>query len=66
MSAILSTVRRAANRRQDAETAYRAAVRAAREAGHTLSEIGNALGCTKANVHYLLNPDPRKEQANDA
>jgi predicted transcriptional regulator len=43
--------------------AYLNSIRAAREAGHTLSEIGNALGCTKANVHYLLNPDPRKEQA---
>ncbi len=40
---------------------YLQSIRAAREAGHTLSEIGNALGCTKANVHYLLNPDPRKD-----
>ena len=60
MSAILSTVRRAANRRQDAETAYRAAVRAAREAGHTLEEIGKAAGISKHGAHYLLNPDTRK------
>jgi hypothetical protein len=45
---------------------YINAIRAAREAGHSLSEIGHALGLTRSAVHYLSNPDPRKEQANDS
>ena len=41
---------------------YRAAVRAAREAGHTMPEIGQAAGITRQAVLYLLRDDPRKEQ----
>ena len=40
---------------------YLDAIRAAREAGHTLQEIGKAAGITKNGVRYLLNPDPRKD-----
>ena len=42
---------------------YLEAIRAAREAGHTLQEIADAAGLsTRSSVAYLLNPDPRKEQ----
>ena len=62
MSRLLTAVRRAAQKRTQADTAYREAIRAAREAGHTLEETGQAAGLTRQGVRYLLNPDPRKEQ----
>ena len=46
----------------DGNAAYVEAVRAAREAGHTMPEIGTAAGISKQAVLYLLRPDPRKEQ----
>ena len=39
---------------------YLEAIRAARQAGHTLEEIGQTVGISKQGVYYLLNPDPRK------
>lgn len=59
---VLGAVRRATTKRAQADAAYRAAIRAARDAGHTLEAIGQAAGLTRAGVHYLLRPDPRKEQ----
>lgn len=61
MSRLLSAVTRAANRRTDADRAYRQAIEAARSQ-HTLEEIGRAAGLTKQGVRYLLFPDPRKDQ----
>lgn len=56
----LATVTRAARRRTRAETDFRAAVHAAREARHTLAEIGQAAGLTKQGVRWLLmTPDQR-------
>ena len=46
----------------DGKAAYIEAVRSAREAGHTMPEIGTAAGTSKQAVLYLLRPDPRKEQ----
>ena len=60
MSSLLSAIRRASSRRDKAYEAYVAAVRAAREAGHTLDEIGKAAGITRQGARYLLYPDPRK------
>ena len=60
MSALLRAVTRAAKRRQASDQEYRAAITAARDAGHTLPEIGRAAGLTAQGVHYLLRPDPRK------
>lgn len=37
--------------------AYVDAVRAAREAGHTMPEIGDAAGISKQAVLYLLRPE---------
>lgn len=63
MSKPLHAVTRATNKRGLAEFDYRQAIRAAREAGHTLQEIADAAGLsTRSSVAYLLNPDPRKEQ----
>ena len=64
MSALLSAIRRATTRRDTADQAYRAAIRAAREAGHTLDEIGKAAGITRQGARYLLHPDPRKGEDN--
>ena len=58
----LRLVARAARDRAGADQAYRAAIQAARDSGHTLQAIGDAAGITKNGVRYLLYPDPRKEQ----
>lgn len=60
MSRLLSAVTRATQRARTAEQARLQAMRAAREAGHNMTEIGRAAGLTKQGVRYLLNPDPRK------
>jgi hypothetical protein len=39
----------------EANAAYDAAIRAAREAGHTMPEIGQAAGISKQAVLYRLN-----------
>ena len=44
----------AARASEDTE-AMKAAVRAARDAGHSLEEIGKALGVTKQRIHGMLN-----------
>ncbi len=62
MSKQLAAVRRATNRRRGAEELYRSKILAAREAGHTLSEIADAAGLGVTGVRYLLHPDPRKER----
>jgi hypothetical protein len=54
MSRLLSAVARAASRRQTADHAYRDAIQAARDAGHTMPEIGKAAGITKQAVQWLL------------
>lgn len=56
----LATVTRAARQRARAEQDFRAAITAAREARHTLTEIGQAAGLTKQGVRWLLmTPDQR-------
>lgn len=60
---LLAAITRAVRRRAQAEQDYRAAVQAAHEAGHSTSEIAAAAGITPRGARYLLNPDPRKEQA---
>lgn len=60
MSKLLTMVARAAAQRTASDEAYRAAIQAARDAGHTFPEIGKAAGLTKQGVRYLLHPDPRK------
>lgn len=66
MSAALKRVQTAATRHQRVCATewdrYLAAIRTAREAGHTLDEIGEAVGISKQGVHYLLNGNPRKDQ----
>ena len=62
MSNELRAVTRAVRKRDQAWQAYEDALRAAREAGHTLQEIGDAAGLTKMGVRHRLFPDPRKEQ----
>ena len=67
MSNQLQAVTRAARKRErtcsTAYTQYVEAIRAAREAGHTLQQIADAAGLNdRSSVRYLLNPDPRKEQ----
>lgn len=66
MSSQLRKVKTAADRHQRECAAawdhYLQAIHAARDAGHTLEEIGRVIGITRAGVHYLLHPDPRKEQ----
>jgi hypothetical protein len=61
VSRLLAAVTRATTRRTDADRAYRAAIHAAHQAGHTMEEIGRAAGITRQGVGYLLHPDPRKE-----
>jgi len=63
MSKLLTMVARAAARRTASDEAYRAAIQAARNAGHTMPEIGAAAGLTKQGVRYLLHPDPRKAKS---
>lgn len=53
MSALLDAVREAADAREDAEHAFRAALREAR-AEHSLREIAHAAGLTAPGVRYLL------------
>lgn len=60
MTRVLEAVTRATRKRAAADKAYRAAMHTARDAGHTLAEIGRAAGITDRGVWYLLNPDPRK------
>lgn len=56
----LTHVARTARRRAQAEQDFHAAVHAAREARHTLAEIGQAAGLTKQGVRWLLmTPDQR-------
>jgi hypothetical protein len=50
----LRAVERAARRRHDADRAYREAIEAAREDGHTMPAIGSAAGITKQGVYKLL------------
>lgn len=47
-------VTRTARRRRRAETDFRNAIAQAREARHTLAEIGDAAGLTKQGVRWLL------------
>lgn len=54
MTPELRTVKRAANRRRTTADEYRAAVVAARHAGHTLAEIGAAADVTKQRVSAML------------
>ena len=54
MTRLLSAVQRAATRRHQAEHDYRAAIYAARDAGHTMPEIGRAAGIGKQGVYKLL------------
>ena len=65
MSRTLQRVLRENQRRrevcQDADARYIAAIRAAREAGHTLDEIGQTVGTSKQAVWNLLYY--RKERA---
>jgi hypothetical protein len=62
MSNLLRKVAAARERRHrvcaQAQADYLSAVRAAREAGHTLPEIGDAAGVSKQRVFNML----RKEQ----
>jgi predicted transcriptional regulator len=60
MSRLLAAVTRAANRRTTADETYRAAIRAARDAGHTMTEIGQAAGITKQAVRVRLIRDAGK------
>jgi type II secretory pathway pseudopilin PulG len=59
MSNLLKQVARARERRHkvcaQAQADYLQAVRAAREAGHTLPEIGDAAGVSKQRVFNMLN-----------
>lgn len=59
MSAALRKVARARARWHEtcaqANAAYLEAIRAARDAGHTMPEIGEAAGISKQGVMYLLN-----------
>jgi type II secretory pathway pseudopilin PulG len=59
MSNLLKQVARARERRHtvcaEAQAQYLEAVRAAREAGHTLPEIGEAAGVSKQRVFNMLN-----------
>lgn len=52
----LTKVRRAAQRRQDADTAWHEAIREAHEAGCTLRQIADAAGVTNPRIHQILNP----------
>jgi hypothetical protein len=54
MSRLLAAVTRAAARRTTADQAYRAAIRTARDAGHTMTEIGQAAGISKQAVSVRL------------
>jgi hypothetical protein len=54
MSAPLRALARAAVARRKAETAYVAAVLAARAAGHTLADIGHAASVSRQAVWNLL------------
>lgn len=65
----LAAVTRTAKRRATAEQDFRAAIQAARDARHTLAEIGQAAGLTKQGVRWLLmTPDQRQatRKRNDA
>lgn len=53
----LEAVARATRARQRAETAYRAAIDHAHQAGHTLREISEAAGITREGVRYLVSGD---------
>ena len=64
----LNRVRRARDRRHkvcaQAQAEYVDAIRQAHERGHSYQEIADAAGLkTRSAVAYLLNGDPRKEQA---
>ena len=50
----LTLVGKAARRRKDADRAYREAIAAARQEGHTLEAIGEAAGVTRQGIDYLL------------
>jgi hypothetical protein len=64
MSRTLNRVARATARRDqvcaDSFADYVNALRAARAAGHTLEQIGQAAGITKNGVRYLLIGDTRQ------
>ena len=66
MSAALRKVARARARWHttcaEANAAYLEAIRAARDAGHTMPEIGEAAGISKQGVMYLL----KREENGDA
>ena len=46
----------------EANTAYLEAIRATRDAGHTMPEIGEAAGICKLGVMYLLNQRVKVKQ----
>ena len=60
MSKTLAAVTRATRARVDADERFRNAIRAASEAGHSLSEIGKASGLTRNGVRYVIKPWARK------
>jgi hypothetical protein len=63
----LARVKRAASARRRAELEYRAALLAARDAGHSLAQVGHAAGITRQGVRKLTirplgNPRPKPGQ----
>jgi predicted transcriptional regulator len=62
MTGPLEQVRKATRGRKRTETQYRAAIVAARAAGHTLREIGEAAGITEQGVRHLLIYVPKGER----
>lgn len=56
MSALLAIVRDATDLKVEARAAWLDAMRRARTK-HTLEEVGEAAGLTKAGVRYALDPD---------
>jgi hypothetical protein len=51
----LANVRKAAQRREDADTTWRLAIRVAHESGCTLRQIADAAGVTNPRIHQILN-----------
>ena len=54
----LARVKRAASARRRAELEYRAALVAAREAGHSLAEVGAAADITRQGVRKMTGNRP--------
>lgn len=53
----LTRVKRAANRRASADSEYRAAILAARDAGHSLRQIADAAGISHVRVLKIARGD---------